>query len=85
MQLDHTLHSSLNIESFSIQLTLSRSSSKAEYRALRATTCEFPWLMYFLKDLHVECSKLHVIYCDNENALHIITNPLFHETKAPKD
>ena len=25
-----------------------------EYYALGAASCEFPWLMYLLKDLHVE-------------------------------
>ncbi|MCI50237.1 copia protein, partial [Trifolium medium] len=31
------------------------------------------------QDLHVTCSKLPVLYCDNQSALHIAANPVFHE------
>jgi len=61
------------------QLTVSRSSSEAEYRALGAATCELQWLLYLLKDLQITCSKVHVLYCDNQSALHISANPVFHE------
>lgn len=37
------------------------------------------WLQYLLKDLHIECNKLPVIFCDNQSALHIASNPVFHE------
>jgi len=60
-------------------LTVSRSSSEAEYRALGAATCELQWLLYLLKDLHVTIDKVPVLYCDNQSALHIAANPLFHE------
>jgi hypothetical protein len=61
------------------QITISKSSSEAEYRALSTATCELMWLQYLLKDLHVECSKLPVLFCDNQSALHIASNPVFHE------
>jgi hypothetical protein len=61
------------------QLTVSRSSSEAEYRALAAATCELQWLLYLLKDLHVSCVKTHVLYCDSLGAIHIAANPVFHE------
>lgn len=61
------------------QLTVSRSSLEAEYRALGAATCELQWLLYLLKDLHVTTVKLHVRYCDNQSTLHIAANPVFHE------
>ncbi|KAK2399633.1 putative mitochondrial protein [Trifolium repens] len=61
------------------QLTISKSSSEAEYRALSTATCELMWLQYLLKDLHIECNKLPVIFCDNQSALHIASNPVFHE------
>src|SRR4051812_15923210 len=61
------------------QLTVSRSSSEAEYRALAAATCELQWFLYLLQDLHVTCTKTPVLYCDNQSAIHIASNPIFHE------
>jgi hypothetical protein len=61
------------------KLTVSRSSSEAEYRALGAATCELQWLLYLLKDLQVTCTRVPVLYCDNQSALHISANPVFHE------
>jgi hypothetical protein len=61
------------------QLTISRSSSEAEYRALAAATCELQWIVYLLADLHVTCTKTPVLYCDNLSAIHIAANPVFHE------
>ena len=61
------------------QATVSRSSSEAEYRALASATCELQWLVYLLRDLHLPCSKPPALYCDNQSALHIAANPVFHE------
>jgi len=32
-----------------------------------------------LQDLHISCPKLLVLYCDNQSALHIAANNVFHE------
>jgi hypothetical protein len=61
------------------QLTVSRSSSEAEYRALASASCEMQWLLYLMKDLQIQCAKMPVIYCDNLSAIHIAANPVFHE------
>jgi len=61
------------------QNTVSISSSEAEYRALASTTCELQWLIYLLSDLGISCSKQLVLSCDNQSALHIAANPVFHE------
>ncbi|GAU31202.1 hypothetical protein TSUD_210590 [Trifolium subterraneum] len=61
------------------QLTVSRSSSEAEYRALSTATCELIWLTFLMKDLNIHCSKPPVIYCDSQSAMHIASNPVFHE------
>jgi hypothetical protein len=61
------------------QITVSRSSSEAEYRALSTATCELIWLLYLMKDLNITCSKPPVIYCDSQSAIHIASNPVFHE------
>lgn len=61
------------------QSTVARSSSEAEYRALAAATCEMQWLHFLLADLQIPCVKQAVLYCDNQSALHIAANPVFHE------
>ncbi|WVZ06452.1 hypothetical protein V8G54_019798 [Vigna mungo] len=61
------------------QPTVSRSSSEAEYRALATTTCELQWLTYLLDDLHVPVQRPALLYCDNQSALQIATNQVFHE------
>lgn len=58
---------------------MARSSSEAEYRGLATTSCELQWLTFLLRDLHVQCSKPSVLYCDNKSALHIAANQVFHE------
>jgi hypothetical protein len=61
------------------QLTVSRSSSEAEYRALASASCELQWLTYLLRDLEVQCIKPPVLYCDNQSDIYIVANPVFHE------
>lgn len=61
------------------QATVSKSSSEAEYRALAQATCEAQWLIYLLKDLGISDPTPAVLYCDNQAALHIAANPVFHE------
>jgi hypothetical protein len=36
-------------------------------------------LLYLLQDIHITCSKLLILNCDNQSALHIAANPVFHE------
>jgi hypothetical protein len=61
------------------QQTVARSSSEAEYRALASAVCELQWLLYLLCDLGVKCSRPPVLYCDSQSAIHIASNPVFHE------
>lgn len=61
------------------QQTVSRSSSEAEYRALSTATYELQWLLYLLDELKVGCERAPVLYCDNQSAMHIATNPVFCE------
>ena len=61
------------------QSTVSRSTAEAEYRSLGATVCELQWLSYILKDFHISVQTPISLYCDNQAALHIVANPVFHE------
>ncbi|XP_061361892.1 uncharacterized mitochondrial protein AtMg00810-like [Gastrolobium bilobum] len=61
------------------QTTVSRFSSKAEYRALAALTCEIQWLCYLLRDLQIPVLRPASVYCDNQSAIYLAHNPTFHE------
>jgi hypothetical protein len=61
------------------QNIVSRSSLEAKYRSLSLAACELQWLSYLLTDLHITCARAPVLYCDNQSAIHIASNPVFHE------
>jgi hypothetical protein len=61
------------------QKTVSLSSAEAEYRAMAGTCCELTWLRYLLADLHMPVSSPAILHCDNQAALHIAKNLVFHE------
>ncbi|GJX60795.1 retrovirus-related pol polyprotein from transposon TNT 1-94 [Tanacetum coccineum] len=61
------------------QHTVSRSSSEAEYRSMATTTCELKWLKGLLNSLGVAHPEPMRLFCDNQAALHIAANPVFHE------
>ncbi|CAL0310703.1 unnamed protein product [Lupinus luteus] len=61
------------------QRTVSRSSAEAEYRALALAGWEAQWLVYLFNDLYLNHVGPIILYCDNQSALHMATNPVFHE------
>ncbi|GJY06815.1 ribonuclease H-like domain-containing protein [Tanacetum coccineum] len=61
------------------QNTLSKSSIKAEYRALASVTSEVIWILKFLKDLQSENLLPVSLHCDSNSAIKIAANPVFHE------
>uniref|UniRef100_A0A2N9HIX4 Reverse transcriptase Ty1/copia-type domain-containing protein n=1 Tax=Fagus sylvatica TaxID=28930 RepID=A0A2N9HIX4_FAGSY len=61
------------------QSVVTRSSTEAEYRALADTTAELLWLCWLLQDLGVDCSTAVPIHCDNQSAIQIAHNDIFHE------
>ncbi|XP_021911357.1 uncharacterized protein LOC110825209, partial [Carica papaya] len=61
------------------QQVVSRSSAEAEYRSMANTTCVIVWILKLLRDLKVQHQGLALLYCDNQAALHITSNPMYHE------
>ncbi|XP_073294587.1 uncharacterized protein [Primulina huaijiensis] len=61
------------------QSTMSRSSAEAEYRAMASTTCEVTWILGLLNDMGVTLLSPPTLFRDNQAALHIAANPLYHE------
>ncbi|GJS06409.1 retrovirus-related pol polyprotein from transposon TNT 1-94 [Tanacetum coccineum] len=57
---------------------VSRSSAKAEYKAMALTCCEVTWLVSLLKDLGIKDLGPVDLKCDNQAAIHIAANPVFH-------
>ncbi|KAL0361000.1 UNVERIFIED_CONTAM: Retrovirus-related Pol polyprotein from transposon TNT 1-94 [Sesamum radiatum] len=61
------------------QNTVSRSTAEAEYRSMGSTICELSWIMFLLQDFGVLVQTPVPFLCDNQAALHIVANPVFHE------
>jgi len=61
------------------QHTVSASSAEAEYRSMAKTTRELIWVKDILSSLSVMHTPPVRLYCDNQAALHIAKNPVFHE------
>jgi len=61
------------------QTVVARSTTEAEYRAMATTTCEVTWLVALLADLTLIGLSPATLRCDNQAALHIAANPMFHE------
>jgi len=61
------------------QTVVARSSTEAEYRALADATQELLWLRWLLEDMGVTHSAATNISCDNQSAIQIAHNDVFHE------
>ena len=60
------------------QSTVSRSSIKAVYRALASTTSKLAWLHTMFKDLKLFLPHVPILWCDNNSAIALASNPVFH-------
>ncbi|KAH9750239.1 protein kinase domain-containing protein [Citrus sinensis] len=61
------------------QNVVSRSTAEAEYRSLADLSCELQWLKALFADLgHLQHDPM-TVYCDNQSALYIAENPVYHE------
>ena len=61
------------------QNVVSRSSAESEYRAMAQSICEIMWLYQLLTEIGLKVSIPSKLWCDNQAALHIASNPVFHE------
>lgn len=61
------------------QRTVSLSSAEAEYRSMADITKELLWIKACLLDFRVPHLAPMSLFCDNQAALYIAANPVFHE------
>ena len=61
------------------QIVVARSSAESEYRAMTHATSELLWIKYFLEELGYSHPNSMELFCDNQAAIHITNNPVFHE------
>ncbi|XP_073057014.1 secreted RxLR effector protein 161-like [Primulina eburnea] len=60
------------------QSTVSLSTTEAEYRAAAMAAQESSWLLQLLKNLHQPTDYAIPLYCDNQSAIRLAENPIFH-------
>ncbi|XP_070670070.1 uncharacterized mitochondrial protein AtMg00810-like [Malus domestica] len=61
------------------QSVVARSSTEAEYQAMASIACELIWLKSILFDLGFPNNEPMSMFCDNQAAMYIASNPIFHE------
>lgn len=61
------------------QPTVSKSSAEAEYKAMSHAAAEVTWLVRLLFELGLSQLQPVTFHCDNQSALQIAKNPVFHE------
>jgi len=60
------------------QSIVSRSTTKAKYRALVVVTINLCWIQSLLYDLCVFLAKPPTLFCDNINTTYLVANPILH-------
>ena len=58
---------------------MAKSRAEIEYQAMALETCELIWLKKLLQELRFGKDEQLMLVCDNQAALHIASNPVFHE------
>ena len=61
------------------QNTVSRSSAKAEYRAVANAVAEATWIRQLLSELHTPLHKTTLVYCDNISSVYMSANHVQHQ------
>ena len=60
------------------QATVSRSSTKAEYKALANATAEMMWVKKLLTELNIHPPPVARLWCDSLGAKYLYANLVFH-------
>ncbi|RVW51460.1 Retrovirus-related Pol polyprotein from transposon TNT 1-94 [Vitis vinifera] len=58
---------------------VSRLSAESEYKAMTQATCEIIWIHQLLCEVRMKCTMPAKLWCDNQAALHIAANAVYHE------
>nr|CAD1839613.1 unnamed protein product [Ananas comosus var. bracteatus] len=61
------------------QSVVSRSSAESKYRAMAQSVSEVMWIQQLLDEVGLKNPQPIKLWCDNQAALHIAYNPVFHE------
>jgi hypothetical protein len=74
------IHLGSNLLSWSAhkQVTVSRSSTEAEYKSLANATAEVIWVQTIMTDVGICQSKTPCLWCDNLGSTYMTANPVFH-------
>jgi hypothetical protein len=60
------------------QTTVSRSSTKVEYKAIANATAEIIWIQTLFDEFGVSHPPAVALWCDNLGATYLSANPIFH-------
>nr|XP_016507955.1 PREDICTED: uncharacterized mitochondrial protein AtMg00810-like [Nicotiana tabacum] len=61
------------------QPVVSLSSTEAEYHVISKVVAELSWVARLLSDFGIPTTTVIPVFCDNQAAIHIAKNPVFHE------
>ena len=61
------------------QDVVARFNAELEYRVMTMATCELIWLRHLLQELRFGKDEQMKLICDNQTALHVASNSVFHE------
>lgn len=62
------------------QTSISKSIAEVEYRANAHVVVETCWLRQLIQELYQPLSKAIIIYCDNDSAVYLLSNPVQHRS-----
>ncbi|GAV64520.1 hypothetical protein CFOL_v3_08038, partial [Cephalotus follicularis] len=61
------------------QPIVSCSSAEAEYRAIVNVSGELQWIRMLLAEIGWPMQRSSILHCDNQSAMYIANNPVFHK------